>query len=252
MVELGQREPRLSSAVALAKFIEHTFCYCVVVARPRVYEVDRVLDAVESLAVQSGPAAVTIRAISAAVGVSNGAVYHTFRSRAGLVGRAWLRAGHRFLAMQTALVDRMLSASGDEAGIEAVVVAADAPVVFAEQYPGSSKLVFTVRREDILGPEMPGDIAQELANLDKLLVGLMIRLAVAVWDRKDAAAVDAITTCIVDLPTAILLRRDRLDSSTAREHLHAAVRAVLAVGPAPPRRQALMTTRLSMLDNPAI
>jgi hypothetical protein len=54
------------------------------------------------------------------------------------------------------------------------------------------------------------------------------------WDRKDARAVDAITTCIVDLPTAILLRRDRLSSSTARAHLHAAVRAVLAVGP-PPR-----------------
>jgi hypothetical protein len=41
-----------------------------------------------------------------------------------------------------------------------------------------------------------------------------------------------VTTCIVDLPTAILLRRDRLSSPTARAHLRAAVRAVLAVGPA--------------------
>src|ERR1700737_1755135 len=57
--------------------------------RPRVYEPDRVLDAVESLAVASGPAAVTIRAISAAIGVSNGALYHTFGSRSGLMGRAW-------------------------------------------------------------------------------------------------------------------------------------------------------------------
>ncbi len=46
----------------------------------------------------SGPAAVTIRAISAAVGVSNGALYHTFGSRSGLMGRAWLRAGRRFLS----------------------------------------------------------------------------------------------------------------------------------------------------------
>jgi hypothetical protein len=59
----------------------------------------------------------------------------------------------------------------------------------------------------------------------------MVRLAIAVWDRKDAAAVDAITSCVVDLPTALLLRRDRLGSATARAQLHAAVRAVLAVGP---------------------
>ncbi|MFZ1165505.1 MAG: TetR/AcrR family transcriptional regulator, partial [Mycobacterium sp.] len=38
--------------------------------RPRVYDPDRVLDAVETLAVASGPAAVTIRAISATVGLS--------------------------------------------------------------------------------------------------------------------------------------------------------------------------------------
>ncbi|WP_219065962.1 TetR/AcrR family transcriptional regulator [Candidatus Mycobacterium methanotrophicum] len=54
--------------------------------RPRGYEPDRVLDAVESLAVAAGPAAVTIRAIGAAVAVSNGALYHTFGLRSGLTG----------------------------------------------------------------------------------------------------------------------------------------------------------------------
>jgi hypothetical protein len=63
----------------------------------------------------------------------------------------------------------------------------------------------------------------------------MLRLTINVWDRKDARAVDAITTCIVDLPTAILLRRDRLSSPTARAYLRAAVRALLAVG-APPQQ----------------
>ena len=56
-----------------------------------------------------------------------------------------------------------------------------------------------------------------------MLIGLMIRLARGMWDRKDAGAVDTITTCIVDLPTAILLSRNRLGSKTAREHLRAAV-----------------------------
>jgi AcrR family transcriptional regulator len=198
--------------------------------RPRAYEPDRVLDAVESLTVASGPAAVTIRAISAAVGVSNGALYHTFGSRAGLMGRAWLRAGRRFLTVQNALVDQALSEAGPR---DSVVAAADAPVVFAEQYPGSSKLLWAVSRDELLDSDLPDEIAAELSDLDRLLVGLMIRLAVNVWDRKDALAVDAITTCIVDLPTAIVLSRHRLGSATAREHLRASVRAVLDIGPPP-------------------
>ncbi|MCV7198171.1 TetR/AcrR family transcriptional regulator [Mycobacterium angelicum] len=192
--------------------------------RPRVYDIDRVLDAVESLAVSSGPAAVTIRAISAAAGLSNGALYHTFRSRAGLIGRAWLRAGRRFLDVQTSLVDRAT-------GTDAVVAAADAPAVFAERYPDSSLLLLTVQREQLLQPDLPGEVAAELTDLDAALVKLMIRLTKHVWNRKDAAAVDTITTCIVDLPTAILLRRNRLGSTTAREQLRAAVTAVLDIGP---------------------
>ena len=196
-----------------------------------MHDPDVVLDAVEDLVAHSGPAAVTIRAISAAVGVSNGAVYHTFTSRGGLMGQAWLRAGRRFLALQSSLVDEALARGAPDSAIEAVVAAANAAVAFSEQYPGSSTLVLRVRREEVLADDLPGGVADDLRRLDRLLVALMVRLAVAVWDRKDAAAVDAITSCVVDLPTALLLRRDRLGSATARSQLHAAVRAVLAVGP---------------------
>lgn len=203
------------------------------VPRPRVYDQDQILDAVERLAVQSGPAAVTIRAIGDAIGVSNGAVYHTFGSRAGLAGRAWLRAGHRFLAAQTELIDA--APEGD--AVAAVVAAAEAPAVFAEQHPHSSQLLLTVRRDELLGSDTPPELAAQLQDLDRLLVATMIRLARAVWDRRDAAAVDVITICIVDLPTAILLQRNRIHDRGARQRLQAAVRAVLAVGAPPPRRR---------------
>lgn len=199
--------------------------------RPRVHDPDAVLDAAESLAVAAAPAAVTIRAISSTVGVSNGALYHTFGSRAGLLARAWIRAGRRFLQVQNALVDASLATPGRDAGIEAVVAAADAPAVFAEQHPDSCRLLLTTPREALLEPELPDEIAGEIADLEAQLVQLMIRLARAVWDRKDAAAVDTITICIVDLPTAILLRRDRLHSTNARSQLRAAVRAVLQTEP---------------------
>jgi AcrR family transcriptional regulator len=205
--------------------------------RPRVYDPDTVLDAVEALTARSGPATVSIRAISAEVGVSNGAVYHTFTSRAGLMGHAWLRAGRRFLALQTAMVDEAFAKPGKGVPVDAVVAAADAPVAFAEKFPDSARLVLSVRREEVLAGDVPDDVAGELRDLDRLLVELMIRLAMQMWDRKDAAAVDVITSCVVDLPTALLLRRKRLGNATAREQLRAAVRAVLTVGPPPPRRR---------------
>ena len=205
--------------------------------RPRVYEPDQVLDAVESLTVASGPAAVTIRAISAAVGVSNGALYHTFGSRAGLIGRAWLRAGRRFLDLQNAQVEGALSATGPQAAIAAVAAAADAPVGFAERYPNSSKVLWAVSAEELIASDLPEGVAAELNDLHRLLIGLMIRLAVNLWDRKDAAAVDTITTCIVDLPTAIVLRRNGLGDPTARQQLRAAVRAVLDTGPPPVKKR---------------
>lgn len=203
----------------------------VAMPRPRVHDPDNVLDAVESLTVSSGPAAVTIRAISSAVGVSNGALYHTFGSRAGLLARAWIRAGCRFLQTQNALVDAALATPSPDAGIEAVAAAADAPAAFAAEYPDSCRLLLTTPREIMLDSDLPDETATEIADLEAQLINLMIRLARGVWDRKDAAAVDTITICIVDLPTAILLRRNRLHGPTAREQLRAAVRAVLQTEP---------------------
>ncbi|WP_441964435.1 TetR/AcrR family transcriptional regulator [Mycolicibacterium houstonense] len=195
--------------------------------RPRVYDPDAVLDAAEALAVHSGPAAVTIRAISEAVGLSNGALYHSFGSRAGLLGQVWLRAGRRFLTLQRELVD----AAGK--GDDAIAAAAYAPVNFAEQHPASARLLLQISRDQVLGTDLTDDLAEQIRDLEKRLVDLMIELAMATWHRRDRAAVDTVTTCIVDLPTAILLHRNRLADPTAREHLNAAVAAVLTVGPAP-------------------
>lgn len=194
-----------------------------------MYDSDAVLDAVESIAAAAGPPAVTVRAVSTTVGLSNGALYHTFGSRAGLLGQAWLRAARRFLAMQRDLVAQT------EGGTDAIVAAAQAPVAFAERHPAAARLVLQVRREELMSTELPAELAAEVQELEKQLVDLMIELATSAWDRRDRAAVDTVTTCIVDLPTAILLHRNRLADPTARRHLRVAVQAVLAVGPPPPK-----------------
>ena len=53
-------------------------------------------------------------------------IYHAFGSRGGLVGRAWVRAARRFLALQKQVVD------AEDEPVRAVIAAADAPPVFSE------------------------------------------------------------------------------------------------------------------------
>src|SRR5690606_28307424 len=174
----------------------------------------------------SGPAAVTVRAVAAATGMSNGALYHTFGSRAGVLGQAWLRAAHRFLELQ-----RELAESADSDPVEAIVAAAQTPSVFAERFPASARLLLVVSREELLGAQLPADLTERIAATERQLLDLLIGLAARRWGRRDRRAVEVVTTCLVDLPTALLLRRDRWADPHAREQLRAAVRAVLAIAP---------------------
>ncbi|MFC9555635.1 TetR/AcrR family transcriptional regulator [Rhodococcus sp. NPDC056960] len=201
--------------------------------RPRVHDLDEALDAAERLAVEGGPSSVTLRAVAAATEMSNGAIYHAFGSRGGLVGRAWLRAAHRFLDLQQASVERAL----ERGPVDAVVAAADTPAVFAEKFPQSSRFLLTVRRDELLGSDVPEDVAAELSRLDSVLVALFIRLARALWGRKDGRAVEVIEACVVGLPTGLLLQARRKPDAAMRLRLETAVRAVLALDPPPPRKR---------------
>jgi AcrR family transcriptional regulator len=189
--------------------------------RPQVYDRDAMLDAAEELAVVGGVKAVTIRAVSYRAGISNGAIYHAFGSRGGLVGRAWVRAARRFLALQQRAVD------AEEQPVRAVVAAADAPAVFSERYPSSARLVLGIPREELIG-QAPAEVQAELRALDTDLRDLLIRLSIAMWDRKDAASVALIEDCVVGLPTGLMLRRPMPPTDDARRRLAAAVQAILS------------------------
>jgi AcrR family transcriptional regulator len=196
--------------------------------RPQVHDRDVMLDAAETLAVRGGPKAVTVRAVSELSGISNGAIYHAFGSMGGLVGRAWVRAARRFLTLQRDVVDAELRSP--DGAIRAVVAAADTPAVFSEQYPSSAQLVIRTRREDLIGDASP-DIQAELRALDDELRDLLIRLSIAVFDRRDGAAVAIIEDCVVGLPSGLMLRRPMPPTPDARQRLAAAVEAILSVDP---------------------
>ena len=205
-------------------------------ARPRVHDTEGILDAAERLAGEDGPAAVTIRAVAERSGASSGSIYHAFGSREALVGTVWLRAARRFLTLQRQSVEALL-AEGPDRAVDATVAAAGTLVTLRRQHPGSAGLLFTQRREALLGSGLlPGELAADLQQLDDELLDLLRTLARALWKRADRAAVETVAVCVVDLPTGLLIdRRSRSIDTTVL--LEAAVRAVLAQ-PLPERRRA--------------
>ncbi|BBX74099.1 TetR/AcrR family transcriptional regulator [Mycobacterium shinjukuense] len=201
-------------------------------SNPRLRDLDHVLDAAEKLVAQDGIEALTIRALTKACGVSNGAIYRTFDSRAGLVGRAWIRAERRFLQLLTRLVDdAWRHPSGDP--LDAVHAAAETSLLYPQLYPASSALLMALRRAEVMSQPMPREVADQLHALQRELADMMAQLATGLWDRRDAGAVDLIATCIVDLPKWIAPRAQRYGMPRVRDYLRAAVRSVLAVGPPP-------------------
>ncbi|QRP49143.1 TetR/AcrR family transcriptional regulator [Amycolatopsis sp. FDAARGOS 1241] len=208
--------------------------------RPRIHDPERLLDVAERLVAERGPEEVTVRALALEAGVPNSTIYHSFGSLPALVGRAWLRGATHFLDVQENLVDEALAGDGP---IAAVVAAADAPAVVAGLRPDAARLMITVSPDRVLGPQLPAEVVEALHALDKRMVRLLVRLARELWQRGDGAAVEVITACVVDLPTA-LLRRELVEGRVgegSRRRLAAAVRAVLALPP--PKRRPSRTGR---------
>ncbi|SEP53040.1 helix-turn-helix domain-containing protein [Amycolatopsis saalfeldensis] len=190
-----------------------------------------------------------LRAVAATGGGAGlGGVVEDLPAVAGAGGAAGLSGGAKGLRAVAGTGGGMGSHGvADSPAVAAVVAAADTPAVVAGWRPGSARLMLTVSPDRILGPQLPGDVLEDLRALDKRLVRLLVRLARELWQRGDGAAVEVVTTCVVDLPTA-LLKRDLAAYGAAgpeaRKRLAAAVRAVLALPPPDrPRRASTAGTR---------
>lgn len=199
--------------------------------RPRQHDLDDLLDHARRLWVDGGSAALTVRALAAASGASNGAIYHAFGSRDALLARVWTREARRFLHLQAEAVETAL-AGGDPRA--AVVAAALAPCDLARRDAAGARLLLAVTADDLLaaGPAAPE--RDELRALRRDLHALVVRLAVAVWGSDEPPATTLVGSCLVALPSALLLGRgaeDRLVDPVARLTLE---RAVLGVLSAPP------------------
>jgi AcrR family transcriptional regulator len=200
--------------------------------RPRLHDIDAMLDAAAALVGAGGPAALTLRSLAHETGAPVGTLTHAFGSRDGLVSRLWVRAAVTFLERQEEQVAAALPGSP----VAATVAAALTPLDVLSDHPATAAVLLGYRREDLLGPDA---VTGDLRAVERRLVALLLRLAEALWSRRDADAVEAVTVCVVDLPTGLLRRHLRgghgVPPGTAR-HLRAAVEGVLALGPPPTRK----------------
>jgi len=198
------------------------------VARPRTHDIDSLLDAAERILAEDGSAALTIRALAQATGAPSGSLYHAFGSRSDLLGQMWLRAAQRFLDEQEKAIERELLEPGNfEQAVAATVAVASVPAVIESRAPDTATVLLRYRRDDILGQDLSPALRTRLEELDGRLLAILNRLAEALWSRHDRASVETVAICVVDLPTAILIRRRErvIDPLTV---LEAAVRGVIA------------------------
>ncbi|HZZ51118.1 MAG TPA: TetR/AcrR family transcriptional regulator [Pseudonocardia sp.] len=203
-------------------------------ARPRTHDLDALLDVAEQIVTSTGPSGLTLRQLATQAGVSNGSIYHAFSSKEELLARVWARAAHR---MFTAMAERVTATLTEaptvgESAIDAVVAAALCPVEFAVEHPAAARLFFMQRRDQLLSETLPSSVSDELEAIQSEFTKLLITLAHARWTRRDRVAVDAIATCVVDLPGGLIRRKllagDALGDQT-RAQIAVACRAILAL-----------------------
>ncbi|TQL66390.1 TetR family transcriptional regulator [Nocardioides albertanoniae] len=196
--------------------------------RPRQHDLDELLAHARTLWVERGVDGLTIRALSSVSGASNGAVYHAFGSRDGLLARVWAREADRFLAFQRHQVDEAMS-QGDAA--VALVAAALAPAAYAGYDADGARLLLAASADDFAASELDEEGRTQLLRLREELGALHLELASALWGRTDRAAVASVRHCVVTLPAALLLQSAKVADPIAKHALEHAVRGIAAVSP---------------------
>ncbi len=197
-------------------------------ARPREIDLDLLLDHVRALWLADGIGAVTIRAVSARAGVSNGAIYHHFESRNHLVARTFSREIAAYLAVQRQRVDEAARTGSPE---DVVVAAALTPAAYAEATPDAALVVLATRASQLASGPLPEAVVEDLLAHRAAVTRLVEDLAQRLWGRRDATATRLVAYCIDDIPVRLLIGSGKATDPLAAYAVEHAVRGILRAGP---------------------
>jgi AcrR family transcriptional regulator len=169
-------------------------------ARPVMYDTDELLDAAVRLAAESGPAALTMSAVAAAVGAPSGSMYHRFAGRSALLAEVWLRAVADF---QTGYVDALRTADP----LTAAVAAARHVVEWSQANPAYTAIL-SYSAADFGSVDWPDEAMARLEASNRRTIRAIRALArrLGATTRAD---VDRVTVVVLDLPYGLVRRHLR-------------------------------------------
>jgi AcrR family transcriptional regulator len=169
-------------------------------ARPVMYDTDELLDAAVRLAAESGPAALSMRAVAAAVGAPSGSMYHRFAGRPALLAEVWLRA---VAAFQTGYVDALNTADP----LTAAVAAARHIVEWSRANPAYTAIL-SYSPADFGSADWPDEAMARLEATNRRTLRAVRDLARRLG-ATNKADVDRVTVVVLDLPYGLVRRHLR-------------------------------------------
>ncbi|MEV6567313.1 TetR/AcrR family transcriptional regulator [Streptomyces kronopolitis] len=170
-------------------------------ARPSRFDTPRLLDAAVRLAAGSGPAAVTMSAVAAAVGAPSGSLYHRFPGRSALLAEVWLRTVEGF---QEGYFEALESSDDPLSGARA---AARHVVAWSRTHPQEAALLL-YGAHDFGHDDWPDEYLLRAEDGNMQVRAAMAALAGALGQH-GRPALDRVTLAVIDLPLALVRRHLR-------------------------------------------
>lgn len=169
-------------------------------ARPARFSDQQIIDAASRLAASSGPKAMTITAVGAAIGAPNGSIYHRFQSRDELLGRVWL---------QKAAFHQDTFAAALELESEPLQVAIGAALSIARSTRADlqgARIMLLHRPEDFLSESWRPELQAEAARLRKQVTDLVGVCALRFLASTTREAKRTAAFVFLDIPLAAVRR----------------------------------------------
>lgn len=168
-------------------------------ARPAKFTAESILNAAGTLIAGSGPGSATITAIGAAIGATNGSIYHRFRSRDELLGRLWLRKAAFF---QDNFAEALKQADARQAALDAAL---SLPRSVRADFQGA-RILLLYRREDFLSDGWPSEMQTEAARLGRHIVDALADITRRLFGDNSEASRQTTTFAVLDVPFAAVRR----------------------------------------------
>lgn len=161
--------------------------------RPSKLDRQDVADAALKLVADGGPHALTVAALSKALGAPSGSIYHRYDSREQVLAELWLDVVEGFQAGVVAILDRA-------SDVEGAVEAARFMITWTREHELEARLLLLHRRQDFVAGEWPAPLVERAAALEPQLGAALKSFGKRAFGRADAEVMARLRFALLDAP----------------------------------------------------